>query len=147
MRLRLQRKHSGETWKQTVQTHYGAFTGDKMKKWYPQVTLWSRQVKRTKLNGGKYKGWSGLYQQIQAQRNQGSLNDIHLTHCKEWHCNHRPSNLARALKSCKGHSPPQGLQQVPTECRQRVPPAHQVIGERSNSIENLTRSWYIPDAR
>lgn len=112
--LRLQKQHSGETWKETVQTHDGACTGETMKKWHSQATLWSRQVKRTKLNGGKYKGWSGLYQQIQAQRNQGSLNDVHLTHCKEWHCNHRPRNLARDLKSCKGHSPPQGLRQVPT---------------------------------
>lgn len=31
-----------------------------MEKWHFHVTLWSRQVKRTRLNGGKWIRWSGF---------------------------------------------------------------------------------------
>lgn len=76
--LRVQRKHSDETWKQTDQILSGVFTEEIMEKMTFSSHLWSRQARRTKLNDGKWTGWSGLNQQIQAQRNQDGLSDIHL---------------------------------------------------------------------
>lgn len=116
--LRVQRQHSDGTWKQTDQILSGVFTEEIMEKMTFSSHLWSRQARRTKLNGGKCTGWSGLNIQIQAQRNRDGLSDIRLTDWKESHWNDEPCHLAGDLNGCWGDSLPWGLWQAPKVCRQ-----------------------------
>lgn len=104
--LRVQRQHSDETWKQTHQILSGVFTEEIMEKMTFSSRLWSRQARRTKPNGGKCTGWSGLNIQIQAQRNQDGLSDTRLTDWKESHWRDEPCHLAGGLSGCEGDSLP-----------------------------------------